>query len=130
MKKLVIYIAGPYKGKNRRDVTDNLVTAQETIEEIYHRGAIGIFTPLMTDGFAGVFSEESMLERDLWLLEKCDAVYASLGWHNSEGAKQEINHANQLNIPVFERFDLLGEWLNAPSKSVQRRLACQLGVEK
>jgi hypothetical protein len=130
MQKPVIYIAGPYSGDTRLDVSENLWEAVRAVYEIYEVGAMGLFTPLMTDVFAGEFLEETMLERDLWLLERCDAVYVIPGWQESEGAQVEVNHAKSLNLPVFDSLAALEIFIKSKSKSQQRRLAIQGGIEE
>ena len=124
---MIIYIGAPYMGHTREDIVSNLHRAQKAIKQVYALGAMGIYTPLMTDGFSGVFPETEMLKRDLWLLARCDAVLLLSGWQESVGACRERQEAVSLQIPVFDSVEFLNAWLNAPSKSVQRRLASQLG---
>ena len=126
---MIIYVAGPYIGHTREQIVDNLYRAQKAVKGVYALGAMGIYTPLMTDGFGGVFTESTMLQRDLELLKRCDAVLLLPGWQESVGACTERETAIQEGMPIFDCLASLEAWLKAPSKSVQRRLASQLGVE-
>ena len=124
---MIVYISAPYSAGSRVQVVKNLYAAQLAVREVYLLGAMGIYTPIMTDHFNGDVPEAEMLERDLWLLARCDAVLLLEGWQESVGACKERQEARGLDLPVFDNLASLGAWLKAPSKSVQRRLACQLG---
>ena len=55
----------------------------------------------------GKVSEEIFKERDLWIVEKMDAVLMLEGWQKSVGANREREYALKLGIPVFESLEEL-----------------------
>jgi hypothetical protein len=51
-------------------------------------------------------------------------------WQDSAGATREVHTAQKKGIPVFDTMAGLGAWLKSKSKSQQRRLAIQGGIEE
>lgn len=52
---------------------------------------------------------------------KCDAVYALNGWHNSKGARAEIQLAEVLDMPIFEQCEKDNIKLGLFKKEVPRK---------
>ena len=66
----------------------------------------------------GKVSEDVFKERDLWIVEKMDALLMLNGWNSSAGANREREHALKLGIPVFESLEELIAADKKPEKSI------------
>jgi hypothetical protein len=112
-RKLVVYIAGPY-----RDWTDETKTqfslwgvhrnVMRAREEAARWWATGNWAPIcphlnsmFIDGYEGC-GDEVFLEGDLELLRRSDAICMLPGWENSAGARREREFALDMGLVLFE----------------------------
>jgi hypothetical protein len=45
--------------------------------------------------------KKEFLENDLKYIETCDIIYMMTGWENSEGAKEELEHAKKYGLVIM-----------------------------
>ena len=107
----VVYIAGPFRGNSAWEIENNVRRAEETALTVWRMGAVALCPHANTRFFSGAAPDEVWLTGDLELLQRCDAVYLTLGWENSTGTFEEIIHACNLGIPVFEFEASVRLWL-------------------
>ena len=65
-----------------------------------------------TEKMDDAVSEEEFIERDLEIVERCDAILMLPGYEHSQGAIAEMRHAVSCSLPVFSWDDLkpLRDW--------------------
>jgi len=113
----VIYVAGPYRGANNWEIYNNIFRAEEVAAKLWQMGhtsphKVGVICPhTNTKWFQGLLPDDTWLEGDLAILERCDAVYMVKGWEKSEGARAEKNFAEKHGIAVFDSFGDVEIWL-------------------
>lgn len=109
---LVCYIAGPYKAKDNWGIERNVRAAEELSLRVWTElGAAAVCPHANTRFFQGTAPDKLWLDGDLAILAKCDAILLVPGYQNSEGTLAEIKEAHRLNIPVFQRLEDLGYWM-------------------
>lgn len=101
MNKLVIYVAGPYRGKNEYEVTRNVRRAEEVSLELWRKGWAVICPHKNTHGFNGYLPDNTWIEGDLEIIRRCDAICMIVGWEKSAGAQMEYQLAVELNMPIY-----------------------------
>lgn len=101
----VVFIAGPYRGKNDWETTNNIKTAERIAVNVWRAGHIAICPHKNSAYFSGSCTEENFLEGYLELLERCDDVILTPDWPRSRGTKREIMKARELDIPIFPHFN-------------------------
>ena len=106
-KRMVIYVAGPYRGKTTNDVLHNIERARAVAEEIWRRGHIAICPHINTAFMGGVCPDEDFLSGDLEILDRCDAICMVNGWTSSEGATHELKAA-EANPDINIYFEATG----------------------
>lgn len=110
-KMKVVYIAGPFRASNAWEIEQNIRRAEELALEVWRAGFAAICPHTNTRFFQGAAPDEVWLEGDLEILSRCDAVLLTEDWENSKGAVLESEEAGDLEIPVFESFWKLLEYL-------------------
>lgn len=111
MKKL-IYIAGPFRGKDGWIVNCNIHEAEKAAAIIVEDGRAFPVVPHSGGAhFDRCGTDEYWLDGTLELMRRCDAVLALPSWQSSTGAKGEIAEAEQMGLPVFYSHDSLFRWL-------------------
>ena len=106
MKKLKVYIAGPYSGGDvMRNISDALTQGEELLFYDYIP-----FIPHLSGfwHFKRPRPYNMWLEYDIEWLKSCDALLRIGG--ESPGADKEVEKAVQLNIPVFYDLAGLSQW--------------------
>jgi nucleoside 2-deoxyribosyltransferase len=107
----LIYIAGPITSPTNCGREKNVRSAEEEALSVLRAGA-AVFCPHTQARFYdGELSWEEWIARDLEVLKRCDALYLISGWQNSRGAVAEHAFAVANNIPFFENYWKLREWL-------------------
>ena len=96
---MLIYIAGPYRGK----VKENIAHARKVAIQLWEMGHTVICPHLNTANFDKDcnVSEEIIIQRDLNILIRCDALMMLIGWEESEGAVIEWAHAKEADIYIY-----------------------------
>lgn len=108
IKKVKVYVAGPYSGG---DVCINVKNAIDMGDRILEAG-MHPFIPHLTHFWhmAHPHDYEIWIETDLVWLEVCDVMIRLPG--ESSGSDGEVRHAKGLNIPVFYNFEDLCDFVN------------------
>lgn len=101
-QQAVIYIAGPYRGKDNWAIEQNIRRAEELALVVWKLGMVALCPHMNTRHFQGVLPDEVWLDGDLELIRRCDAVLLVSGWKASHGTLAEIAYAKEQGIPVFE----------------------------
>lgn len=97
----VIYIAGPFRGKDHYEIKRNVDRAEELALQVWRSGHAAICPHLNTQNFQDAAPDEVWLKGDIEIMLRCDAVLTTPDWERSSGARKEIEIANQKAIPVF-----------------------------
>ena len=95
----LIYLAGPYRGKTEWDVFLNIVTARIEAEGIMRKGW-AVYTPHTQTMFSAL-SFDDIMERDLEILSRADALVLVGGWEKSEGSGMEYDRAVELGLKIY-----------------------------
>lgn len=97
----LVYVAGPFRGKNHWEVECNIRRAEALSLEVWRSGVAVICPHTNTRFFDGAADDRVWLEGDLEILKRCDAVVVTLDWERSSGARAEVDLAKTLGLPVF-----------------------------
>lgn len=118
----VVYIAGRFRATNANGTQDmmqvqrNIMKAMDASLEVWKRGHAALCPHSNTMFFTGAdgCDDHVWLTGDIELMRRCDAVWAIEGWEQSFGAKQEVEIAKALGIPVFTSLKQVEKWLSSP----------------
>lgn len=96
---MLLYVAGPYRG----DVKTNIENARKVAIALWEMGHTAICPHLNTAHFENDCRchDDDYIERDLIILQRCDAAVFIDGWHLSQGALIEHQFCLQNNIPAY-----------------------------
>ena len=117
----LVYVAGPYRGKNRWHVQRNIHFARmKGIDLIAHcLNCYPVIPHLNTAEFdfsptLGMVGDQFYLDGTLALMKKCDAVLLVTpdADKHSSGTASEVAHAELMGIPVFRTKTDLKRWAN------------------
>lgn len=97
----VIYIAGPFRGKNSWEVESNIRVAETLALDVWRSGFAAICPHANTRFFDGAAPDNVWLDGDLEILKRCDAILLTKNWEQSKGATKEMQFAKALNMPVY-----------------------------
>jgi len=99
-----IFIAGAYHAASYMEIERRIRLAERYAVALWKAG-YGAFCPhLNTAHFeakAPSVPESSYKEFDMRMLRCCEAVLALPNWRSSRGAREEVDEAGQLGIPVY-----------------------------
>lgn len=112
----VVYVAGPYRGRDNWAIENNIRRAEELALEVWRLGAAAVCPHTNTRFYQGAAPDELWLQGDLAILAKCDAVIVTPDWQRSSGARAEVLFAEQRHIPVFLTLEDLAFWMNAKER--------------
>ena len=101
----LVYIAGPYRGRDSWEVERNIFRARELGAEAASRGFMPVIPHANTAHFAG--ADEFWLEGTLELMRRCDEVWVLPDWTRSSGTRGEVAEALRLGLPVYHAGDPL-----------------------
>ena len=92
-----IYIAGKITGLPFNHVKIKFDHAERWIKSLKHEpvNPINLFPDPESVPW------ETAMYHCLCTLDKCDAIYLLPDWTESRGAKEEVNHAIALGMPIF-----------------------------
>jgi hypothetical protein len=109
---LLIYVAGPFRGKTPWEVHCNVNRAEQLAYEVQQiPNCFPVVPHMNTKNFDGLNTAEFWINGTLELMERaCDAVILVEGWERSQGTLGEIARAELRGMPVFERIDQLRKW--------------------
>lgn len=110
---LLIYVAGPYttrEGVSRGGhfIMDNIHKARSVAHELMKLG-MAVICPHMNSMFmeCDVVPPTEVLNRDIEIISRCDAIVLVEDWETSHGVAEEIKFARERGIPVFECVECL-----------------------
>ena len=109
----VVYVAGPYRGRDAWEVEQNIRRAEALALEAWRLGVAAICPHANTRYFQGAAADEVWLTGDLAILDRCDAVLLTEDWERSSGTRAEVEHARRRGLPVFATLADLAAWLAA-----------------
>lgn len=107
----VVYIAGPYRGRDAWEIEQNIRRAEALSLEVWRAGAAALCPHTNTRFFQGAADDSVWLEGDLELLSRCDAVLMTPDWERSTGARAERDHAEREGIAVFYTLPEVVAWM-------------------
>jgi nucleoside 2-deoxyribosyltransferase len=105
---MVVYVAGPCRGKTLEERDGNIVRARRVAVKIWESGAVAFCPHLNTALFDGIMPEEQFLAGGLEMVRRCDAMVLVTGWQGSAETLAEIGMAKRLGKPVYTS---VGEFL-------------------
>lgn len=97
----VIYIAGPYRGPDAWVIECNIREAETLALAVWRAGFVALCPHTNTRHFQNVLPDDIWLKGDLELLRRCDALLTTPRWHESSGARAEVEFAATRDIPIF-----------------------------
>lgn len=111
----IIYVAGPYTGATAWDRERNIRNAEETCLALWKAGVPAVCVHTIARHFFGIVPEETAIEIDNVILDRCDAVMLVVNWPFSKGTLAEIDRAESQGKPVFQcqQLDECIEWAKA-----------------
>lgn len=108
MEKPLIYVAGAL----RSDIPGYISNIHKMIimAEKIRRAGFAVFIPCL-DILQGIVMGDLLFhdyfQNSFAIILRCDAIFLTPGWENSEGTKDEVDRAEQRGIPVFDNLDIL-----------------------
>ena len=103
--KYLLYIVGPYSGKNHEEISENIKRAEDVSISLIRNG-FHVITPHKNTAHYEVYEDDD-LTRDSWIamnldiLSRCDGIYVMKGYTKSTGSLKEIDYAKSCNKPLF-----------------------------
>lgn len=112
MMKLV-YLASPYRHDDEWGVYLHIHNANVMARRIWKLPNVACISPCTNTSFfcGSDITVDKWLEGDLEILKRCDALFLNKGWNSSSGCIGERDFAIRLNMPVFEDYDDLVNWV-------------------
>lgn len=98
---IVVYIAGPFRGKTAWDVAQNIRVAEHLGMEVAEAGFMPLIPHANTANFDGTLNDQFWIDGTAELLLRCDALLTTSDWERSSGARGEVKLAKEQGIPVF-----------------------------
>ncbi len=97
-KQQVVYVAGPFRAESHWEIEGNIRRAESYALELWLQGYAVICPHANTRFYQGAAPDESWLEGDLTILERCDIIALVLGWEKSEGTLGELKRARECGL--------------------------------
>ena len=101
-----VYVAGAYSDVNPDNIKANIATARIFTVKLWNNG-FGVLCPHLNSAGMEIDSTapyETYTAFYLRMIPHCDMLFMLPNWHSSDGARNELNLATKLNIPVY--FDI------------------------
>jgi len=92
-RNLVVYIAGPYRGRTEFETLENIRHAEKYAIKYWELGYTVICPHKNTSFLGGIIPEEEFLEGDRELIKRSDIVVFIPDWTKSQGALLEHDFA-------------------------------------
>lgn len=103
---IIVYVAGPYRSKwGFIGRMINVLKSHRVSKQMWKIGLYPIDPLKNTLGLDGVASDDHFIDGDLLILENCDCIYMRHGWERSEGARTELQYAEEAGMEVFYEDD-------------------------
>ena len=104
---MVVYIAGPYRGRTPYQVEKNIARAKKAALKVWKAGHIALCPHMNTANFDGELPDEVWMDGALELMLRCDVVLVLKGWDSSKGSRAEVTEAMSRGMLVVEDIDTL-----------------------
>lgn len=102
--KKVIYLSHPYRGKTdtEEEKRHNVKCVDIIMQYLtVNENDLIVISPVHSFlCLEGIVSGEFIMNKCFSLLAICDEIWVYGDWENSDGCKQEINFANESDIPI------------------------------
>lgn len=118
-KPWLIYIAGPFRAATQWRVEQHVRDAEQAMVAIGKIGQalgvtlMGVCVHSMYRHVGDELPIDTLLDGDLELMRRCDAVLMVGKWQKSAGASAECERAIELFLPVFRSLNQLRDTLKA-----------------
>ena len=101
----VIYVAGPFRGKNAWEVEQNVRRAETFAMMLAEKGFMPLCPHSNTRFFDGTLTADFWVKGTLELMRRCDGVMVcdteqGALWRASTGTCGEVEEAKRLGLPV------------------------------
>jgi hypothetical protein len=126
----LVYLAGPYRAPTPWELVQNIRRAEALALEVWKAGAACICPHKNTALFDGAADDTVWLEGDLEMLRRCDAVLCTDNWSESRGARDEVELARDVGIPVLQSVAELEAWLQSFTTNNARSDLRALGTDR
>ena len=105
----VIYVSGKYRGESEREVFDNIIKARTAALKLWDKGWAVICPNTKSIFMGSQLGDDKFIEGDLEIVSRCDAIFMLEGWHDSVGARLELERAKEKRLIVYYEgfFDLM-----------------------
>lgn len=120
----LVYVGGPFSGKTRADVEENIRRAVLLGVEVAKLGVLPVIPHANTSApaFEEVQGYEFWIAATMELLRRCDAIILTPDWERSSGARGEKADAESRGQPVFHTLEELKAWVDL-RRSLKESLA-------
>jgi hypothetical protein len=100
---MIVYIAGPYAANESGSIDDHIALARDAALKVWEAGHFAMCPHLNTSHFEedSELTNKDYVDRDLWMVARCDAIVMLPGWQESRGATRERDYATVQDIPVY-----------------------------
>lgn len=100
MRKIVAYVAGPYRAETVNGIAENIQRVRSVALELWRMGYV-VICPHLTVLMDGAVADEVFLEGGLELVRRSDVVVLVGDWRESEGTLAEVELALKLDMLVY-----------------------------
>jgi len=108
----LIYIAGPFTGKDGWEIRCNIHQAETLAREVARLGAAPLTPHSIGANMAGTQDQAFWLSATMEMMLRCDAVLFTEDWRRSSGARGEHAEAERRGMRIFYSIDALADWLD------------------
>ena len=115
----LVYLAGPYRAASEWELVQNIRNAEALALQVWQSGAACICPHKNTALFGGAADDSVWLEGDLEIMRRCDAVLCTDDWGRSQGTREEVRIATELDIPIFFKIEEMRSWLKTAQQGAQ-----------
>jgi hypothetical protein len=122
-KKLLVYVAGPFRASTPWLIEQNVRRAEEASLEVWKMGAVAVTPHLLTRHFQDALPDEVWIDGLMSLMSTCDVMLVLPGWKNSSGTKAEIAEAGRLKKNIFYTLKELADWLRDDEAKFKKWIA-------
>ena len=97
----VVYVAGPIRNQSHFKRHRNILRGEEVAYELWEMGYAAICPHKNTEFLDGILQDYQILQGDMELIKRSDAIVVCQYWRHSAGTMEEIHFCKESKIPVF-----------------------------
>lgn len=113
---MIVYLAGPYRGKSKNKIINwlqrqiNIHRARQAAKKLWAAGHTTLCPHLNTANFDGIAPDEVFLKGAISLMRRCDCIVLLPRWWRSKGTRDEVDQMMRDGKPIYFSVDhfLLG----------------------